>query len=199
MIRNIQDNNQGISKPYRISLPTLFSILGAIYLVIVPTGLLRPESKYGLTEATIFLGILIINSSVIERLIKLSLSKEGFSVELNQKIEMVEVRQSKQEQDIKLLRFFIANFIGKYELMHLEGLERGRPYPFDNVSWTFEAELVNLRSRALIDHFQGKGIVEMKKVGQGDLNDHFYITDLGKDYLKLRREMSNEQKGVKVS
>jgi hypothetical protein len=39
----------------------------------------------------------------------------------------------------------------------------------------------------------------MKKAGQGDLNDHFYITDLGKDYLKLRREMSNEQKGTKVS
>jgi hypothetical protein len=118
--------------------------------------MLKPESKYGLTEVTIFIAILVMNSSVIERLIRLSLSKEGFSLELDRKIEMVKDRQSKQEKDIKLLRFFIANFIGKYELMHLEGLERGRPYPFDNVSWTFEAELVNLRSRGLIDHFQGK-------------------------------------------
>jgi hypothetical protein len=80
--------------------------------------MLKPESKYGLTEVTIFIAILVMNSSVIERLIRLSLSKEGFSLELDRKIEMVKDRQSKQEKDIKLLRFFIANFIGKYELMH---------------------------------------------------------------------------------
>lgn len=118
MTQNVQDSNQGIVKLCRILLPTLLSILGAIYLVIIPTGMLKPESKYGLTEVTIFIAILVMNSSVIERLIRLSLSKEGFSLELDRKIEMVKDRQSKQEKDIKLLRFFIANFIGKYELMH---------------------------------------------------------------------------------
>jgi hypothetical protein len=85
--------------------------------------------------------------------------------------------------------------IGKYELMHLEGLERGRPHPFDRVPWTFEEELVRLRSFGLIDHIEGKGIVAMKQEGQGDLHDHFRITDLGKNYLKLRREMVSELKG----
>jgi hypothetical protein len=196
MNRNVQDGSELIAKLRRVSLPTLLSILGAIYLVVIPIGLLKPEAKYGLTEAIIFITILIINSNVIERLIKFSFSKEGVTLELDRKIEMVKVRQSKQEQDIKLLRFFIANFVGKYELVHLEGVERGKPYRFESVPWTFEAELVNLRSRDLIDHFPGKGIVEMKKEGQGDLNDHFYITDLGKDYLKLRREVISELKGA---
>ena len=59
---------------------------------------------------------------------------------------------------------------------------------------TFEAELVRLRSFGLIDHIKGKGIVAMKQEGQGDLNDHFRITDLGKEYLKLRREVMSEVK-----
>lgn len=109
-------------------------------------------------------------------------------------ISGIRSRQDEQAQDIKLLRFFIANFIGKYELKHLEGLERGRPHPFDSVPWTFEEELVRLRSFGLIDHIEGKGIVAMKQEGQGDLNDHFRITDLGKNYLKLRREMVSELK-----
>ena len=109
-------------------------------------------------------------------------------------ISHIRSRQEEQAQEIKLLRFFIANFIGTYELKHLEGLERGRPYPFDSVPWTFEEELVRLRSFGLINHIEGKGIVAMQREGHGDLNDHFRITDLGKDYLKLRREMVGEGK-----
>jgi hypothetical protein len=109
-------------------------------------------------------------------------------------IRGIQSRQEEQAQQIKLLRFFIANFIGTYELQHLEGLERGRPYPFDRVLWTFEQELVRLRSFGLIDHIEGKGIVAMKNAGQGDLNDHFRITELGREYLQLRREMVNEGK-----
>ena len=107
-------------------------------------------------------------------------------------IRGIQSRQEEQAQEIKLLRFFIANFIGTYELRHLEGLERGRPYAFDGVPWTFEQELVRLRSFGLINHIKGKGIVAMQREGHGDLNDHFRITDGGKDYLKLRREMVNE-------
>ena len=107
-------------------------------------------------------------------------------------ISSIKSRQDEQAQEIKFLRFFISNFIGKFELMHLEGLEKGRPYPFDCVRPTFEQELVRLRSFGLIDHIEGKGIVAMKQEGQGDLNDHFRITDLGKNYLKLRREMGGE-------
>ena len=109
-------------------------------------------------------------------------------------ISDIESRQNQQAQEIKLLRFFVANFIGRYELMHLEGLEKGKPYSFDCVRQTFEQELVRLRSFGLIDHIKGKGIVAMKQEGQGDLNDHFRITDLGKDYLKLRREVVSEVK-----
>ncbi len=197
MKTQVQDNGKSIKKFRWVSLPTLLSILGVVYLAFIPTGLLKPEAKYGLTETIIFITILIINSKVIERLAKFSFSQKGISLELvDRKIERVEVRQGKQEQDIKLLRFFIANFVGKYELLHLERLERGKPYPFKSVPWTFEAELVNLRSRGLINHFEGKGIVEMKKDGKGDLNDHFEITDLGREYLKLRRELVEELKGV---
>jgi hypothetical protein len=74
-------------------------------------------------------------------------------------ISDIESRQNQQALEIKILRFFILNFINQYELDHLKGLEKGRPYPFDSVSWTFETELVDLRSRGLINHFPDKGIV----------------------------------------
>ena len=56
------------------------------------------------------------------------------------------------------------------------------------------ADVQTSGSFGLIDHFEGKGIVAMKREGQGDLNDHFRITDLGNDYLKLRREVLSEVK-----
>jgi hypothetical protein len=108
-------------------------------------------------------------------------------------ISDIESRQNQQAQEIKLLRFFIANFIGQFALNHLKGLEMRRPYPFDSVPWTFEAELVDLRSRGLINHFPNKGIVAMKKEGRGELNDHFYITDLGRQYLRLRQEVAETE------
>ncbi len=109
-----------------------------------------------------------------------------------QEISGIKSRQDAQAQEIKFLRFFIANFIGKFELGHLEALDRGNPYVFDSVPWTFEQELVRLRSFGLIDHVEGKGIVAMQRESRGNLNDHFRITELGKNYLKLRREMDNE-------
>jgi hypothetical protein len=123
---------------------------------------------------------------------KLDVERKLLEAKLDREIEKVEVKQTEQGQDIKLLRFFIANFIGKYELMHLQGLEKGRPYPFDNVRREFEQELVHLRSSGLINHFEGKGIVAMQREGKGDLHDHFYITDLGREYLKLRRQVESE-------
>jgi hypothetical protein len=56
----------------------------------------------------------------------------------------------------------------------------------------FVQELVHLRSSGLINHFEGKGIVAMQREGRGDLHDHFYITDLGREYLKLRRQIESE-------
>jgi predicted nucleotide-binding protein len=117
----------------------------------------------------------------------------GFSeTKTAKEISGIRSRQEEQAHEIKLLRFFIENFIGKYELQHLEGLDRGRPYPFDSVPQTFEDELIHLRSFRLINHFEGKGIVAMKREGQGDLHDHFYITESGRNYLKLRRDVSRE-------
>jgi hypothetical protein len=123
---------------------------------------------------------------------RIRVETEVLKGKVNQEIERVEVTQTKQGQDIKLLRFFIANFIGKFEWMHLEGLEKGRPYPFDRVSPEFVQELVHLRSSGLIEHFDGKGIVAMQREGKGDLHDHFRITDLGREYLKLRRQIESE-------
>jgi hypothetical protein len=123
---------------------------------------------------------------------KIRVETEKLVGKVDQGIQRVEVKQTEQGQDIKLLRFFIANFIGKYELIHLQGLEKGRPYPFDNVRPEFVQELVHLRSSGLINHFEGKGIVAMQREGKGDLHDHFYITDLGREYLKLRRQIESE-------
>jgi hypothetical protein len=111
---------------------------------------------------------------------------------IKREIEGVETKQAEQGKFVDMFKFFIVSYLGQYELNHLEGLERGNDYPFDNIRWTFEQELVRLRSLGLINHFPGKGIVAMKKEGKGELNRHFYITDLGREYLNWRRKVVSE-------
>jgi DNA-binding PadR family transcriptional regulator len=57
-----------------------------------------------------------------------------------------------------------------------------------------KSKFLEHRVAGFLISYKGKGIVAMKQEGQGDLNDHFRITDLGKDYLKLRREVMSEVK-----
>jgi hypothetical protein len=118
---------------------------------------------------------------------------------LRVELERVEVKQTEQGQETRMLRFSIANFLNRFELMHLEGLQKDGPYNFDGVPWTFEQELVHLRSLGFIQHFEGKGIVAMKQEGRGDLKQHFFITNYGEEYLKFRQEMVGEAKAGEAS
>ncbi len=116
-----------------------------------------------------------------------------------QQLSDVQSVQKEQGDEIKFLRFFIANFIGPYELMHLEGLERGGEYLFHDTQASFVNELVHLRSSGLIFNYDGKGIRAMKEAGRGNLHDYFYITETGKEYLKLRRKSISESESTEAA
>ena len=151
----------------KLVVPLVSALFGGVIVALI---------NYYLNKKAVEAGIKRTEAETV----KLRVETKFLQGKFDQEIERVEVKQTKQGEDIKLLRFFIANFIGKFELMHLEGLEKGRPYPFDRVRPEFEQELVRLRSFGLIEHFDGKGIVAMQREGKGDLNDHFRITDSGR-------------------
>jgi hypothetical protein len=105
------------------------------------------------------------------------------------KFRAVEREQMKQRQDLDLvLKFLLENFISAYELVHLEKLGRGTPFPF---AWcdSFEAELRRLLAFGLIQRKPGRGIRSLFKASD-DVRNHLEITDRGREYLEHRRTLN---------
>jgi hypothetical protein len=103
-----------------------------------------------------------------------------------------EFREVKREQElqraeIEALKFLIRNFVTDYELVHLRKLAEGDPFPFQRSDSTnfFVQELRRLADLGLIQRIPGKGIRTLQNQG-GDVKDHFEITPVGKDYLRMR-------------
>ncbi len=163
----------------KIIMPFVSAFLGGVIVALVNYYLNKHAIKAGVEKTKAETDKIRAETLLLERNIK-------------REIEGVETKQAEQGKFVDMFKFFIVSYLGKYELNHLEGLEKGKDYPFDKVSWTFEQELVRLRSLGLINHFSGKGIVAMKKEGKGELNRHFHITDLGREYLKWRGNVVSE-------
>jgi hypothetical protein len=101
----------------------------------------------------------------------------------------LERKQTEQRAELdNILRFLLENFVSKYEIIHLEKLASGEPFPFQ---WgeTFEAELRRLIGLGLIERLPGKGLHGMKREG-GDAHNYLRITERGKNYLKYRQGLA---------
>ncbi|MFC1596713.1 hypothetical protein ACFL5Q_02090 [Planctomycetota bacterium] len=114
-------------------------------------------------------------------------------LQLREKVEKVETEQNRQREIMKKLSFLVKQAVTEKELAHLRKLGTGEDFPFqkDNTTSFFEAELRRLRAGKLIAGQKGKGIRTMLNEG-GQVHDHFFITDRGKEYLKLRDEVEHE-------
>lgn len=99
----------------------------------------------------------------------------------------------KQRSDIDTLRFLVASLVSKYEMEHLKKLESKAEFTIDkeNFPEDFQREIRHLRDLGLIEHYPGKGVrVMYNEPGRHkNVHDFFYLTDAGKQYLKLRSEM----------
>ena len=101
------------------------------------------------------------------------------------KFREVEEEQNRQRGEIDTLKFLIKHFLTDDELVHLDKLAAGAPFPF-RPSQFFEAELRHLRSLRLIESLPNRGIRSLF-AAKDDVKMHFRITERGREYLTLRK------------
>jgi hypothetical protein len=97
-----------------------------------------------------------------------------------------------QQEQILALRAAVRGIVTKYEHDKLVGLSKNAPFLCYYADDMFE-ELKHLRALNLISHHDGSGLAKMRsdhkgKNGKFDLKHYFYITDDGREYLRLRGE-----------
>ena len=104
--------------------------------------------------------------------------------------DQVKEEQIKQKADIDRLNFLIEGFVTEAELRHLKKLDSQEPFlvTYNETTKFFENELRRLRSLRLIANLPGKGIgtLLIRDGRQREVKEHLYITEKGKEYLRLR-------------
>jgi hypothetical protein len=104
-------------------------------------------------------------------------------------------RQLLEHRDaIQSLQFALQGIMTQYELDKLLGLAGETPF-LCYYSNDLYNEVKRLRAMALIANFEGRGLGNIRseykdRNKQFDLKDFFYITDRGREYLRLRSELA---------
>jgi CAP12/Pycsar effector protein, TIR domain len=104
---------------------------------------------------------------------------------------------SRHQAEIRSLQVALQGMVSQYEYEKLVGLEREQPF----MCWYSDDlynELKRLRALGLVLNHDGTGLGSMRreykdKNVQFDLRRFFYITAQGREYLELRRRLSQEK------
>ena len=93
--------------------------------------------------------------------------------------------QERQADEIRALQFLIAHLLTGDERAHLEKLAAREPFPITQDSpEPFFTEMHHLRALGFVRGLPDKGIGSMR-TERGDVRNHFEITDVGREYLRL--------------
>src|SRR5918999_5667412 len=93
--------------------------------------------------------------------------------------------QERQAEDIRTLQFLITHLLTRDERAHLEKLAARAPFPIaDDAPEPFFTEMHHLRALGFVSGLPDKGIRSMR-IERGDVRNHFEITDVGHEYLRL--------------
>jgi len=100
---------------------------------------------------------------------------------------------SKQQAQIRSLQVALQGIVTRYEFDKLLGLTKEEPFLCYYSDDLFE-ELKRLRAMGLAQNHQGVGLADIRRDykdrnKQFDLKRFFYITEQGREYLKLRNEL----------
>jgi hypothetical protein len=121
-----------------------------------------------------------------------------------QVVDDLSARQKQQEKQlveqrdaIRSLQFALQGIITRYELEKLLGLSREEPF-LCFYSDDLYNEMKRLRAMALVTNKDGVGLGTIRaeykdRNKQFDLKHFFYITDHGREYLRLRSELSQDE------
>lgn len=111
------------------------------------------------------------------------------------KIAFKDLKQQQKEQgeQIQQLRFLIDKFLSENQLKYLRAMRDGRESLFDRRSSVIEQSKDDIRrlfSAGLIARKPERGFRTLFDQGSDvqDINEHFYITDQGKEYLNFLQD-----------
>jgi hypothetical protein len=126
----------------------------------------------------------------------------GFAeVKTAQVVSDLSAKQEQQEQQllehrdaIRSLQSALQGIMTQYELDKLLGLSGETPF-LCYYSADLYNEVKRLRAMALIANFDGRGLGNIRSEYKDrnerfNLKDFFYITDRGREYLRLRNELA---------
>jgi hypothetical protein len=107
--------------------------------------------------------------------------------------EQHEKQLSLHQAQIRSLQMALQGIVTQYELDKLVGLSADQPF-LCYYSEDLYNELKQLRAMALVHHHEGVGLSTIRRSykdrnEQFDLKRFFYITEQGREYLNLRREL----------
>lgn len=189
----------------------IITFLSLIYLVAIPLGWVK--QKFETADLVIFAIILLFNSELLERLVKLAITKDGISVDLNQikaeqdsqkvsietnkanieaitnivqRLTFLEQELAKSKNETQLL---VNSLLSDYELKHIHKLASEEPFYYQKHR-SFEQELRHLRALGFIETLPDKTISHIPE--RGNLKDYLKITEQGRAYLTKREHAPEE-------
>lgn len=114
------------------------------------------------------------------------------------KIAFKDLEQQQQEQgeQIRQLRFLIDNFLSEYQSECLRAMRDKHEFLFDKKSSVVEQTKDDIRrlfSAGLVARKPERGFRTLFDQGPDvqDINEHFYITEQGKEYLKFLKDKND--------
>lgn len=118
-------------------------------------------------------------------------------VDLSARQQQQERQLIEQRDAIRSLQFALQGIITRYELEKLLGLSKDEPF-FCFYSDDLYNEMKRLRAMALAANKDGVGLGTIRaeykdRNMQFDMKQFFYITDYGREYLRLRAELSQDE------
>jgi hypothetical protein len=205
---NFRGNNQNL---INFLILKAISILSVIYFAAIPLGWVN--TKFDIPDVVVLFIILLFNSELLEKLVKLGISRDGITLDLNQiiaeqdsqkvsiksntdnieaitnivqRLTLLEQQMAENKSDKELI---INSLLSEYELKHLSVLANNESLSFTKQR-SFEQELRHLRAFGFIENLPGTTISGMPETG--DLRDYVKITQRGRDYLQKREQVKND-------
>ncbi len=163
----------------------------AVYLALIPFGFIGSDNRLGVPEIVLVTILLLWVSGMATNIVDLSISATGVSAKWREKIE---TRQDTVESRVHTLQLIIKSLVTEFEYQKLEGLGKSGPF-FVRFHESMIKELERLDALRYVQPQPGHGIVDIRerdgRPDEFDLKQYVYITNEGKEYLKLRDQSSS--------
>lgn len=177
---NDQKKAQEKEKRYRLIAMIIISVVGFAFVLV---HLVRP---------TLAIDTITVVLLVIAAIPWLSEFISSAALPGGWRLTFVQRRQEEQAEQIATLQFLVTHLLTEDQINHLTQLDKSTPYNIEKpVSPELQPDLRHLRGLGFIEG-KGKTVAELGKEldnkGKVAASDYFCITDIGRTYLKLRRQ-----------